>query len=58
MCEQTKLPSKFQIGDRVKVESVTADTHAGAVTGVLFRDGKVLYEVHGALHDSCDTQEI
>lgn len=43
------LPSQFQLGDKVRARGVV-----GLVSGILFRAGKVFYEVGGAIHVSDD----
>lgn len=46
------LPSRFQVGDPVRARG-----RNGIVTGVLFRNLKVWYEVDGALYPSEDIHE-
>lgn len=46
------LPSRFQLGDVVRVRSMT-----GMVSGICFREAKVFYEVGGIMHASDDVTE-
>lgn len=49
MKETQLLPSRFQLGDIVRVGSLHA---MRPVTGICFRDSKVSYEVGGQFFDS------
>lgn len=44
-----QLPSRFQLGEVVRARGIVAP-----ITGILFREGKVYYEVGGVQHDSLD----
>lgn len=46
---QTILPSRFQLGDMVRVAGLHAKR---PITGICFRAGKVSYEVAGQFFDS------
>lgn len=50
--ESDDLPSRFQLGDVVRVGS-----QSGMVSGVCFRQGKVFYEVGGVMYASDDVNE-
>jgi hypothetical protein len=47
-----KLPSRFQLGDVVRVGATN-----GPVTGICFREAKVFYEVGGIMYHSDDVTE-
>ncbi len=46
------LPSRFQLGDQVRARG-----RNGLVTGVMFREAKVFYEVGGVVYESNDVTE-
>lgn len=49
----TMLPSRFQLGEYVRTRYFS-----GPISGVMFRAGKVYYEIGGVQHDSCDVSPV